>query len=124
MQRIILPGEVGQQFEPSLSLEGIREMIQDLRRANQRIPNYILVSEHERRDLNQELLGSSKEAVAKADQAPEHDGEAIGFIEGVMVRSSPDVPRGRARLIYPPVVKDVENKLGGEGLIMVGADTH
>jgi hypothetical protein len=43
------------------------------------------------------------EPVAKEDQRPEHDGQAIGVIEGVMVRSHPDVPRGKARLIYPPV---------------------
>lgn len=119
MQRIILPGEVGPQFEPSLTLEGIREMIQDLRRNGQRIPNYILVSEHERRDLNQELLADSKEDVAKSDQSPEHDGVAIGFVEGVMVRSHPDVPRGRARFIYPPVVEGAKPLPSGK--IIVGA---
>lgn len=120
MQRIILPGEVGPQFEPSLTLEGIREMIRDLRRNGQRIPNYIILSEHERRDLNQELLGVSVDPVAKKDQAPEHDGEAIGFIEGVMVRSHPDVPRGRARFIYPPVVEDAKPLPSGK-VISLGA---
>lgn len=117
--RIVLPGEVGPQFEPSLTLEGLREMIQDLRRNGQRIPNYILVSEHERRDLNQELLAGSKEDVAKADQAPEHDGAAIGFIEGVMVGSHPDVPRGRARFIYPPMLEEAKPLPSGK--IIVGA---
>jgi len=121
MQRVILPGEVGSQFEPALTLEGLRNFIQDLRRHGQRIPNIILVSEYERRDLNQELLGASTAPVAKEDQRPEHDGQAIGFIEGVMVRSHPDVPRGKARLLYPPVLKDVDNKLGGEGKIIIGA---
>lgn len=121
MQRLILPGEVGSQIEPSLTLEGLRSFIQDLRRHGQRIPNIILVSETERRDLNQELLGASVDPVEKKDQAPEHDGVAVGFIEGVMVRSHPDVPRGKARLLYPPVLREVENKLGGEGKIIVGA---
>lgn len=118
--QVIHPGEVGPQFEPSLTLGGIREMIQDLRRNGQRIPNYIIVSEHERRDLNQELLGTSAEAVAKADQAPDHDGQAIGFVEGVMVRSHPDVPRGRARFIYPPVVEGAKPLPSGK-IISLGA---
>lgn len=121
MQRLILPGEVGSQLEPRLTAEGIRQLIRDLRDRGQRIPNYIIVSEYDRRDLNQDVMAGSAEPVAKADQRPEHDGEAIAIIEGVMVRSHPDVPRGKARLIYPPVVKSVENRLGGEGQIIVGA---
>lgn len=120
MQRIILHGEVGSQIEPRLTVEGLRDMIQDLRRAG-RIPSYILVSEYDRRDLNQDLLACSTHEVAKQDQRPEHDGEAIGFVEGVMVSSHPEVPRGRARLIYPPVRAKVENRLGGEGKIIMGA---
>lgn len=64
------------------------------------MPSAILVSEHDRRDLNQDLLGGSVEPVAKADQRPEHDGQAIGVIEGVVVMSHPDIARGKARLIY------------------------
>ncbi len=104
-RRILLPGEVGDAFEPSLTLQGLREMIQDLRRRNQRIPNCIIVSEYERRDLNQEMLGISKDPVARIDQRPEHDGECIAFIEGVPVRSHRDVPRGKARFIYPPLLE-------------------
>ena len=106
--RILLQGVVGEAFEPSLTLEGLREMIQDMRRHGQRIPNYIIVSEYERRDLNQELLGASTKEVSKADQAPEHDGKCIGFVEGVMIRLHPEVPRGKARLIYPPVVEQAK----------------
>lgn len=101
---IILPGEVGSQFQPRLTAEGIRQLIRDLRDRKQRIPSYILVSEYDRRDLNQDVLSISSTPVSKADQRPEHDGEAIAILEGVMVRSHPDIPRGRARLIYPPVV--------------------
>lgn len=119
--RIIIPGEVGAQFEPSLHWDGLREMIQDLRRNGQRIPNYIIVSEHERRDLNQEILGASLQEVSKADQHPDHDGVAIGFIEGVMVRSHSDVPRGKARFIYPPVLEPTD-KLPEGKVISLGAE--
>jgi hypothetical protein len=58
------------------------------------------VSEYDRRDLNQELRRrEALDPAAMEDQRPEHDGKAIGFIEGVMVRSHPDVPRGKARLV-------------------------
>lgn len=98
---MITPGFVGEQFEPHLTLEGLRDMIQDMRRFGVRIPSVILVSEYERRDLNQELLAGSTCAVAKEDQSPDHDGAAVGIIEGVMVRSHPDISRGKARFLYP-----------------------
>jgi hypothetical protein len=120
MQRLILPGEVGSQLEPRLTVEGLRNLLQDWRRAGHRIPNIILVSEYDRRDLNQDLLAGSQHEVGKVDQRPDHDGDAVGFIEGVMVRSHPEVPRGKARFIYPPVRAEVRSKLGGEGQIIVG----
>lgn len=101
MQQQIAPGFVGDQFEPQLTLEGLRNLIQDLRRSGARIPSVILVSERERRDLNQELLAASTSAVSREDQRPEHDGHAVGIIEGVMVRSHPDVANGKARFLYP-----------------------
>jgi len=118
MQRLILPGEVGSTIEPRLTVDGLRDMIRDLRERGKRIPNCIVVSEYDRRDLNQDLLGASVDPVAKADQRPEHDGAAIGIIEGVMVRSSPDVSRGKARLIYPPLMRE---ERAGAGLVIVGA---
>jgi len=121
MQRLILPGEVGSEIEPRLTVEGLRNLLQDWRKAGHRIPNIVLVSEYDRRDLNQDLLAGSAHEVGKADQRPDHDGEAIGIIEGVMVRSHPDVPRGKARFIYPPVHAEASSKLGGEGQIIVGA---
>lgn len=98
---MIVQGHVGDQFEPHLTLDGLRNLIQDLRRSGARIPAVILVSEYERRDLNQELLAASSTEVSKADQAPDHDGAAVGVIEGVMVRSHPDVANGKARFLYP-----------------------
>lgn len=120
MQRIILPGEVGSTVEPRLTVDGLINMIGDLERAGRK-PVAILVSEYDRRDLNQDLMGLSVDQVAKPDQAPDHDGNALGFILGVAIASHADISRGKARLVYPPVKQDVSTKLGGEGLIMVGA---
>ena len=121
MGHVIIPGEVGAQVEPRLTVDGLRDLLQDWRRNGQRMPKIIMVSEHDRRDVNQDLLAGSAHEVAKDDQRPEHDGEAIGIIEGVMVRSHPDVPRGKARFLFAPEVRHYEQKLGGEGLIIVGA---
>lgn len=121
MGQVIIPGEVGSQIEPRLTVDGLRDLLQDWRRNGQRMPRVIMVSEHDRRDVNQDLLGTSVQEVAKDDRRPEHDGACIGIIEGVMVRSHPDVPRGKARFLYATEVRHVEQKLGGEGLIIVGA---
>jgi hypothetical protein len=121
MHRIILPGEVGSQIEPRLTAEGIRQLIRDRRDAGEKVPTYIVVSEYDRRELNQDVLGMSVGEVDKADRTPDHDGKAIALIEGVMVRSHPDVPRGRARLVFSAEERKIENRLGGEGLIIVGA---
>lgn len=118
--RIILPGEVGSQIEPSLTWEGLNNLIGDLRKAGQRIPDVIIVSEHERRDLNQEILAHSSAEVSKEDQRPEHDGQCVGFIAGVMIRSHPDVPRGKARFIYPPVREEAKPLPSGK-IISLGA---
>jgi hypothetical protein len=118
--RIILPGEVGPQLEPALTWEGLNNMLGDMRTRGERMPDVIMVSEHERRDLNQEILDHSASDVAKEDQRPEHDGQAIGFIQGVMVRSHPDVPRGRARLIYPAVREQAKPLPSGK-IISLGA---
>lgn len=117
--RILLPGEVGAQIEPRLTWDGMRNLLGDIQLRGERMPTLILVSEHDRRDLNQEILGNSTSEVAKEDQRPEHDGAAIGFINGVMIRSHPDVPRGRARLCYPPV-REGEKPLPSGKVISLG----
>lgn len=96
-------------------------MIRDWRKAGVRIPNLILVSEYDRRDLNQDLMAGAQNIVGKEDQRPEHDGEALGCIEGVWVSSSPHVPKGKCRFVYPPETAEVSERIGGEGLIIVGA---
>jgi hypothetical protein len=119
---IILPGEVGAQIEPRLTVDGLRDLIQDWRTAGKKIPTYIVVSEYDRRDLNQDLCAGAKALEGDDVERPDHDGKAIGFIEGVMVRSHPDVPRGKARFVYSAEKRSIENRLGGEGLIIVGAN--
>jgi hypothetical protein len=121
--RILIPGEVGSAIEPRLTLDGLRDMLQDMRRHNQRIPDVILVSEYDRRGLNQDLLGASVEDVDKEDQRPDHDRACIGVIEGVMVRSSPEIARGKARLVYPPV-KEQAKPLPSGKLISLGAQAE
>lgn len=118
--RILLPGEIGAAIAPRLTLDGLRDLLGEMRRRGERMPVAIIVSETERRDLNQELLGASEEAVAKEDQRPEHDGRAIGIVDGVMIRSHPEVPVGKARLVYPPV-KDDPKPLPSGKLYSIGA---
>ena len=92
--------QFGDLCRPSLTVDGLRNLLADRRTAKMPIPRAILVSEYDRRDLNQDLLGGSVVPVAKADQAPEHDGQAIGVVEGVVVMSHPDLSRGKARLVF------------------------
>lgn len=120
-QRLILPGEVGSILEPRLTYDGLTMMLKDMRAAGQRMPSLILVSEYDRRDLNQDVMAASTTPVAKEDQAPEHDGRCICFVEGVPVMSHKDIARGKARLVYPEQYAQAMQKLGGEGLIIVGA---
>lgn len=121
MSRILLPGEVGAQLEPSLTFEGLRNMLGDMRRRGVRMPNIVLLSEYDRRQVNQEILGASVQEVAKEDQRPEHDYDAIGFIDGVMFRSHPDVPRGKAHFIYPPVIDQTKPLPSGKIISLPGA---
>lgn len=108
---------VGEVLEPSLTVDGLRNLILDLRTAGRPLPQAILVSEYDRRELNQDLMGGSVDPVAKADQRPEHDGIAIAVIEGITIFSHPEVRRGKARLLYGPR----EQPRPGTGKIIVGA---
>ena len=89
----------------TLTWEGLGNLLMDLETAGRR-PVAIVVSEYDRRELNQQIMDSSIVPVAKADQAERIDGAAIGFIRGVMITSHPDVPEGRARLVYPAKVAE------------------
>lgn len=120
---VIITGvSIAEAVEPRLTVDGLRSMLQDLRDAKQELPRAIYVSEYDRRELNQDLLAGAVGPVDKQDQRTEHDGVAIGIIEGIPVKSHPDIPRGKCRLIYPEYKPGrVQQKLGGEGRIIVGA---
>ena len=90
---------IGEVFRPTLTVDGLRNLLQDRRTAGLPMPRAIIVSEYERREINQDLLGGSVSPVAKPDQAPEHDGQAIGVIEGVLILSAPEIGKGKARLV-------------------------
>lgn len=92
---------IGDLTRPRLTVDGLRNLLADLRSAGRPIPQSIIVSETDRRDLNQDLLGGAVHAVGREDQRPEHDGQAIGIVEGVVILSHPDLRRGQARLVYP-----------------------
>lgn len=92
---------VGDLWRPTLTVDGLRNLLADLRSAGRPLPQSILVSEYDRRDLNQDLLGGAAHQIARDDQRPEHDGQAIGIIEGIPIMSHPDIAKGKARLVYP-----------------------
>lgn len=101
-------------------MDGLRNLIQDLRKSAHGAPAMILVSEYDRRDINQDLCQGAK-ALGEDAERPEHDGKAVAIIEGVPILSHGDIPRGNARLCYNPKPAPAPEKLGGEGLIIVGA---
>lgn len=119
--RIVTGATVGEALEPRLTVDGLRNLLLDMRTAKKQLPRAILVSEYDRRDLNQDLLSGSVTEVSKQDQRPDHDAAAIGVIEGVIIKSHPHVARGKARLVFGPHAAPSPAKLGGEGLIIVGA---
>jgi len=112
-QSLLLGGAI----EPRLTVDGIRNLLLDLRTQGKPMPEAILVSEYDRRELNQDVLGHSASEVAKDDQKPDHDRAAIAVIEGVLIACHPDIRRGKARLIFPAPEKSRE----GTGKIIVGA---
>lgn len=81
----------------AISFEGLRLLISDLRKQGID-PAAILVSEHEKRDLKQELMATSKQHDKDAEEA-DHDLRAIGYIQGIPIVSHKDVPRGQARIM-------------------------
>lgn len=120
--KVITGVSIAEAMEPRMTIEGFRDLLQDMRAAGQQMPVAILVSENDRRDLNQDLLSGSVEEVSKADQAPEHDGVAIGIVEGVPIRSHPDIPRGKARLLFPdPKLVPQKHPTAASKIISLGA---
>ena len=83
-----------------LTVESVRELIKDLR-ARGLPAKVVVVSEYDKRELKQELM-------EMGDQLAESDDDVIGFIQGCMVISHRDVPRGTARVLRPEsIVSDL-----------------
>lgn len=99
MRDIVVAGAVGDALRPRLTIEGLSELIRDARKLGYN-PQLLLVSEYDRRDLNQDLMGASVTAVTKEDE--HNDVNQVGIIEGVMVMSSQDVSRGACRIVCGP----------------------
>ena len=81
-----------------LTLDSVREMINDLR-ARGLPAKFVMFSEHDKRELKQELMELG-ESLAVSDE------DVIGFIQGCMVISHRDVPRGTARILMPEKVSN------------------
>jgi hypothetical protein len=121
MSRILLPSEIGSQLQPHLTVDGVKQLIADLTKMHGRKPSVLMLNEHDRREMNQRVMDTATQPVAKQDQRPEHDGEAIGYIDGVAIVASREISRGKCRPIYGPQTREVSDRLGGEGKIIVGA---
>lgn len=94
------PAGVGAVLSLALTYEGLSSFIADLI-SQGRKPMSVIVSEYDRRELNQQIMDTAIEPVAKHDQRPDGDRVSLGFVQGVMISASPLVARGQARLIYP-----------------------
>jgi hypothetical protein len=119
---ILVPVEIGRsQDRPHFTVDGFKQLVRDLTKQHGRKPSAIILNEYDRRELNQEVMSTSKTAVSKEDQRESHDGAAIGYIDGVAFVSERGQSRGSCRPVFGARQLKVENKLGGEGLIIVGA---
>lgn len=99
MSDIAIAAAVGDHVRLRLTIEGITEMIRDARTAGYR-PQIVLVSEYDRRDLNQDLMGASVREVSKEDE--HNDARQIGIIEGVLIMSHADIARHKCRIVCAP----------------------
>lgn len=88
----------------SITLEGLRLLIKDLHAQGVR-PAALLVSEHDKRDLKQEVMALSKQHSKDAEEQG-HDKRALCFISGVPVVSHPHCAPGKARVIQKNELAD------------------
>lgn len=77
-----------------LTIDGLREMVQDLRKAGT-VPAYILVSPTDARDVTAEVMSLAKETLPGITS----EKGSVAIIEGIPVLARPDVPRGKAWII-------------------------
>jgi hypothetical protein len=88
----------------AITLDGLRQLIKDLHAQGIK-PAAILVSEHDKRDIKQEVKALSKQH-AKSSEAKDADKRELCLVSGVPVVSHRDCPRGKARVIQRNDVAD------------------
>jgi hypothetical protein len=71
MGLVLVPGEIGGQLDrPYLTVDGFKQLIKDLTETYGRKPTAIILSEYDRRELNQQVMAGATQDVAKDDQRP------------------------------------------------------
>lgn len=88
-----------------LTFDGLRSLVHDLR-ARGVMPAFIAVSAFDKRDLKQELMANAVELDGVVS-----DEDVIGFIEGCMIVSHPDIARGRAYVMPAAETLDPARRL-------------
>jgi hypothetical protein len=80
-----------------LTIAGLRELVTDLRIAG-KLPQAILISKADARDVKFELMAGSKEHSKDAEETVD---SAIAFVEGIPVMTHPHIERGKCRILLP-----------------------
>lgn len=88
-------------FSATLTFDGVSNLVQDMIKAGRK-PYAIVLSYHDRRALNQDVMGQSKTEVAMDDQ--NRDDMQIAFVQGVQVGWNRDVARGKCVVLCNPTV--------------------
>lgn len=93
----------------ALTLDGIRNLICDLRAAGQ-VPGAILLSEREKKDIKLEIMSYATEVSPDAEETLDR---CLAMIGGVPVVSHPAVTPGKCRILPrdPIVRRHIDNDI-------------
>lgn len=93
----------------ALTLDGLRNLILDLRAAGQ-VPGAILLSEREKKDIKLEIMAAAAEVSDDAEDTLDH---CLAMIGGVPVVSHPLVTPGKCRILPrdPVVRRHIDNDI-------------
>lgn len=89
-------------FSAPLTFDGVTNLIQDVKLMGRK-PYAIVLSEKDRRGLNQDTMGQSTTPVLLADQ--NNDAMQIAFVEGVQVGWNRNVSDGKCIVLCKPVLQ-------------------
>ena len=81
-----------------ISWEGLRQLIADAKAQGIDVA-VLLVSEHDKIDLKEELIATAKAINMQPKDYSNNYKNQIAFLDGVIIASHKDVDRGKARLI-------------------------